>query len=106
MQREARPPGGSDPESEASASESPLETLLEKVAEISADRRDEILASLPEEKRQRVLAALGSLRSMTSADFQRAIENDRERAFGLPPGKGWIARRILAVAQTILRRIG
>ncbi len=63
----------------------------------------ELPAGLSEEKRQKIAALLGSVRVITRADVERALRQDREWSAGLSPWRRWVARRIIAVADFVLR---
>jgi len=95
-------PASTDGSPEASRTDSPFAALLAEIAAVSDQRRDEILASFPEEKRRKMIAALGSLRSMSPADVRAAVAHDRDWAAGLPLWKRRLARLILAVTEKFL----
>ena len=101
MKDEAPAPTGASPE--ASPTDSPLDSLLSNIVGLSDERRDEILAKLPEEKRQKMIAALGSIRWMSPADIEAAVAHDREWSAGLPRWKSWVARLILAATEKLFR---
>jgi len=81
-----------------------LAAILAEASAMPDERRDEMLAKLPEEKRQRIMSALGTLRPLSNDDLERAIASDREWSAGLPRWKQWIARGIIRLTEAILRR--
>jgi hypothetical protein len=82
---------------------------METLAILSADamkteKAEEILAGLSEAKRQKIAATLGSIRLIGRADLESALRHDREWSAGLSPWRRWVARRIITVAEFVLRR--
>jgi L-rhamnose isomerase len=97
------PEGGATPSADGDGA-SLLTSMVAKVRSMSREDLEQALSSVPEEKRQRIIAAFGSVRAVSRSDIENAIRNDQEWSPGLSPWRRWVARRIIALTEYFLDR--
>jgi hypothetical protein len=77
---------------------------LDAMGQDSKENIEDVLKGLPDAKRQEIVASLGTLRAFSRSDIEAALRHDRLWLLGLPPWRRWVAARIIALTEYLLRR--